>query len=105
MKRSEMAWQLHIKDASIELWRDECFRLMRELTNLSQMKIERIPGEKEFAAMQAALDEISARKEELIKKVADLTAENERIKKERDEAAEKYYCLLSEYIAEKEAQQ
>ena len=94
MKRREMVRQLLIKDAIIEHWRDECLRLMRELTNLSQMKIERIPGEKEFAAMQAALDEISAHNEELIKKVADLTAENERLKKERDEALEKYHSAL-----------
>ena len=62
-------------------------------------KIDRLQKEAqqyydEGMKLMMRLEERSKEKNELIKKVADLTAENERIKKERDEALEKYHSAL-----------
>ena len=62
-------------------------------------KIDRLQKEAqqyydEGMKLMKRLEERSKEKNELIKKVADLTAENERTKKERDEALEKYHSAL-----------
>lgn len=62
-------------------------------------KIDRLQEEAqqyydEGMKLMKRLEERSKENNELIKKVADLTAENERIKKERDEALEKYHSSL-----------